>query len=448
MPGVSLAIFHKGDLTTAAAGVINVTTGVEVTADTVMHIGSITKVLNATLVMQLVDEGAIELDERVVRYLPDLRLKDHEALEQITVRMLLNHTSGIDGEGLPDYGHDEETLEKGIARYAELGQIHRPGAECSYCNVGTVIGGYLAQHMKGKSWYGLVRERIFEPLKMEHAAALPEEALLHRASVGHFLSTPPDQKLIRSSFAFLPLSLGPAGSTLMMSARDLIAFARAHIGNGLGANGVRILSERSAKAMQQKTVNNKGKGYTYADGIGIGWIIYENGLLNHFGGGPGIASALYAYPEGGFAAAILTNAEHGMSVINEVMELWFKEVGITKPFDIADIRIPSEPVKIDANKYVGVYENIMYRYRISRTRSGVELSKQAKFAEYDSISTEATPPARLIPLGDENFILEPDAETLTGLHDPRGRIFAFLNPGADGRMQHLGNFLRLYRRAS
>jgi len=98
--------------------------------------------------------------------------------------MLLNHTSGIDGELLPDKGHDEETIEKGITRFAELGQLFAPGTEFSYCNAGTVIAGYLAQQLRRNSWYSLIKERIFAPLKMNHAAALPEDAILHRAAVG------------------------------------------------------------------------------------------------------------------------------------------------------------------------------------------------------------------------------------------------------------------------
>src|SRR5262245_34705273 len=116
VPGASVAVLHDGEVITAAAGITNVTTGVALTEDTVMHIGSITKVFTATLAMQLVDEGKIDLDEPVVRYLPDLKLKDPEALEQITVKMLLNHTSGIDGVCLPTLGHDEETIEKTVGR--------------------------------------------------------------------------------------------------------------------------------------------------------------------------------------------------------------------------------------------------------------------------------------------------------------------------------------------
>lgn len=441
VPGASIAVFDEGELITAAAGVTNVNTGVELTPDTVMHIGSITKVLNATLVMQLVDEGQVDLDERVLRYLPDLRLKDHEALEQITVKMLLNHTSGIDGEkNLAGSGHDEETIEGAIGRIAELGQLFRPGAEFSYCNAATVIAGYLAQRLTRKSWYRLIRERIFEPLQMAHAATLPEEALLHRASVGHFLD-PRSKKLIRTSTAFLPLGFGPAGIAMMMSAADLIAFARAHMAQGIGVTGARILSARSTNAMQQMTVKNKGKGYAYMD-LGIGWMVSNDGLLYHSGGGPGVLAVLYAHPKQRFAAAILTNAEHSTGLIIELIKPLLKKIEASEPLGAAAIHVPS--MQIDFDRYVGVYEALSSRYRVSCTQDGLVLSSQWKYAFYDSISTEATPPARLIPLGDEKFLLESDVKD-DNLPDTF-RIFAFRNPDTHGHMRHLGHGMRLYPR--
>src|ERR1700687_3004483 len=384
--GASVAVFHESELITAAAGVINVNTGVEFTTDTLTLLGSITKVFTTTLVMQLVDEGIVDLDERVVRYLPDLRLKSREALEQITVKMLLNHTAGINGDMLPDHGHDEETIEKGIARFAQFGQLFCPGADFSYSNGGMVIAGYLAQRLRGKSWYRLIRERIFEPLEMEHSATLPEEALLHRASVGHYLE-PESKKVVRTSVVFFPLSFSPCGTSLMTSAPDLIAFARAHMGNGMEVNGARILSERSAKAMQRTTVNITGRGYTYID-MGLGWMVSGDGLLHHLGGNPGVRSALYAYPAHGFAAAILTNAAHSFGLMNELMEPWLKEFGAQKPVGMVDIHFPSQPEKIDPNKYVGVYEDVSSRFSVSPTADGLALSRQAKVAHSETAPTE------------------------------------------------------------
>jgi CubicO group peptidase (beta-lactamase class C family) len=92
VPGASAALFRAGRWEVAAAGVTNVTTGVDVTTETVMHIGSIAKVLNATLVMQLVDEGRVELGAPLKPYLPDVQVADRDATNLITVEMLLNHT--------------------------------------------------------------------------------------------------------------------------------------------------------------------------------------------------------------------------------------------------------------------------------------------------------------------------------------------------------------------
>lgn len=433
VPGASIAVAHEDTVITAAGGVTNVDTGVPVTPDTVMHIGSITKVINATLVMQLVDEGRIALDEPVIRYLPELRLKDEAALRQITVKMLLNHTSGIDGSWLPDYGHDEETLDKAIARYAQLGQLFAPGTEWSYCNVAPVIAGYLVQRLRGKSWYGLVRERIFEPLRMDHAVTLPEEALLFRAAVGHYLDRE-SGALHRTSFAFGPLSFGPAGTTLMMSARELITFAQLHMAEGVACNGARILSARSTHAMQQQTVDNRGKGYTWDLDMGIGWTLPEPGLLHHAGGGPGVVSVLYVDPAKQWAAAILTNAAHGWGLANELMTPWLAALRWSKP--VGTLAVKKDPVgvqEIDTERYIGTYEDVLTRFTVSAGASGLELSRQKKFGDCESVSTEPSPPASLTPLGNDQFLLE-----TAGDLPEAARIVAFRNRDAAGRMRHLG----------
>jgi CubicO group peptidase (beta-lactamase class C family) len=441
MAGASVAIFEDGELTCAAAGLANAQTGVELTADTVMHIGSITKVLNATLIMQLVDEGKVDLEERVIRYLPDLELRDREALECISVEMLLNHTSGIDGELWPDQGHDEETLEKGVLRLASREQLFSPGAEFSYCNAGSVIAGYLAQRVTGKSWYRLIEERIFEPLSMRHAATLPEQALLHRTSVGHHFDEQ-SARVVRSRVAFLPMSFAPAGSTLMMSARDLALFARAHIALGSGANGVRILSERSARQMQTITVANAHKGYAWMD-MGLGWMLGQAGVLYHSGGGPGFGAALYAHPQRDSIAVMLMNSENCLGLMRDFLGPWLEKNTGGHLFGPA-IRLPSTPICIDMDRYVGVYEDLTSRYEIAATADGLTFSRQMKITFYDNGSTEPAPPLRLIALGCDQFAQEQSEQDIPDAF----RIFAFRNPNSRGRMQHLGWAMRLLRRTA
>src|SRR5215831_7057692 len=97
VPGASLAVLRDDDITAAASGLLNLDTGVEATTDSLFQIGSITKVWTTTVVMQLVDEGLVELDAPVRRYIPDFRVADESVSEAVTVRHLLTHSSGIDG---------------------------------------------------------------------------------------------------------------------------------------------------------------------------------------------------------------------------------------------------------------------------------------------------------------------------------------------------------------
>jgi CubicO group peptidase (beta-lactamase class C family) len=444
--GASVALYHKGAFKAASAGVVNVATGVALTHDTVMHIGSIAKVFTTTVIMQLVDEGCVHLDDLVIRYLPNLRLQDHEALQKITVEMLLNHSSGIDGDVQPDYGHDEETIDKAINRFAGLRQIHDPGVECSYCNGGFVILGHLAQCLTGKSWYELIKERIYRPLGMHHAVTLPEEALLYRASIGHYLNAATGRQ-VHTSVSLLPLSFAPGGTTLMMSATDLITFARTHLADGIGPNKCRILSERSAHAMRLQTVH---RGIDeWPPGFGLGWMVLNHGLLGHSGGAPGVFSMLYLHPKKDFAAALLTNSEHGRVLTDDLLGPAFEELCGTRLLHVQqpDIGFRNGD-DLEPGRYVGTYENVLSRYEISRLPSGLGISMCFRFRLYDTSKTEMTPVVPLQPLGRHNFIFKAtDAHAGALLSAGKAIRVVFKTPDIAGQMQHISlPDGRLYRR--
>jgi CubicO group peptidase (beta-lactamase class C family) len=434
--GAGVAVYHAGDFKAASAGVLNVVTGVELTEDAVMHIGSIAKLFTATLVMQLVDEGLIKLDDLVRQHLPDLRLRDASSLDRITIKMLLNHTSGIDGDVQPDYGHDEETIEKAVKRLSDMRQIHDPGRDCSYCNGAFVIAGYLAQRLTGNSWYRLIKERIYRPLGMQHAVTLPEEALLYRASVGHHFDAKAERN-VRTSFSLLPLSFAPGGTTLMMSATDLITFARAHLGNGLGSNGCRILSQESARAMRTLTAR-RGKSNESA-GFGLGWIVFKHGVRGHGGGAPGVVSWVYIHPEKDFAAAVLTNSDCGGKLIEELTLPWLEEItGGGSLYDGEPKASQYGAGPIDPKAYTGTFENVLSRYVVSEISSGLGISTCFKFPLYDSSKTQMTPVMPLLPVGQDEFVFMPTANHAGALLGAANSVrVAFRTPDSYGRRQHL-----------
>lgn len=433
--GISAAIYYQGEQIKAAVGLANNVSGVEMTTDTVMHIGSITKTFNPTLVMQLVDEGLIELDDLVTKHLPDLVIGDRTALDRLNVRMLVNHSSGIDGEIVQEHGHDLETIAHAIPRFADMGQIHTPGEDCSYCNAATVIAGFLCQELTGKSWYDLVKERIFEPLEMNHAVALPEDALLHRASVGHHLDRSTG-KCSRTSFAFLPLSFAPAGATLMMSAEDLVTFARAHMAGGVGENGNRILSEASATAMRTKTIDYQGAGF--AGGFGLGWMLNGDGSMGHGGGGPGILSWLTAAPEHDFAMAVLTNVEHGGLLVEEIMNPLLTDLGLM-PFG-GEAKTIGAMETIDppnAAAFLGTYESCALAHELLPHEDGYAMRTRTKFKFYDSISTDWSPPIPIRFVTDDTFVVS--------MGGPTPAAYRLVNH-TDGKAAHIASGGRLYLR--
>ena len=434
--GAQAAVWFKGELVAIACGQANVPAEIDMTVHTSSHIGSISKVLNATLVMQLVDEGLIGLDDPVIKHVPDFTLAEPGAAEKITVRMCINHTSGIDGEIIPDQGHDQETIEQCLTRIGGLGLIHEPGEECSYSNAGCVVAGVVAQRVTGKSWYDLIRERIFEPLEMQHAVAVPEDALLHRNSVGHFL----DQKTgkqQRTSHAFLPLSFAPAGSTLMMSATDLVRFGASHMPGSslpsvLSAAGIRQMAEGRTPV----------RATTSGSQVGLGWLAEKDGFIWHTGGGPGIGAMLKVYPEHELAIAVLTNSEHGPVVYAPFIDPIVKELIGKVPADVAaavEAMSSKEAVSgalLDA--CAGEYHTTLSRIVISRAGDKLAVQFQQKAGVYDSVSLDLSPAAPIEWICGNTFALKMPGTPPT--------LFEFVFGDEPSAATHLATAARLYKR--
>jgi CubicO group peptidase (beta-lactamase class C family) len=130
--GASVAVQQGDRVIEAVSGLTNVRTGVEVTPDTIFQLGSISKVYTATLVMQLVDDGLVDLDIPVATYLTSFTNADATAAATITVRQLLSHVSGMDGDVFDDFGRGDDCVEKYVDAMSGLAQTSRPGAFFSY----------------------------------------------------------------------------------------------------------------------------------------------------------------------------------------------------------------------------------------------------------------------------------------------------------------------------
>ncbi len=162
VPGATLAFLHEGEVHEFAAGVLNVATGVEATPDSLFQIGSITKLWTSTQVMLLVEQGRVTLDTPVREILPEFKVADPEVTKTVTLRHLLSHTSGIDGDLFLDTGRGDDCLEKYVEACADLAQNHPLGATQSYCNSGFSVLGRAVERLTGKVWDAALREQVVE----------------------------------------------------------------------------------------------------------------------------------------------------------------------------------------------------------------------------------------------------------------------------------------------
>lgn len=377
VPGAVVGVLRVGaggagdDVVLAAHGVLSKGTGVGVTEDSVFQIGSITKVWTATLAMQLVDEGVLDLGTPVVEVLPELRLSDAEVTKQVTVRHLLTHTSGIDGDVFTDTGRGDDCLERYAARLGEAGQNHPVGATFSYCNSGFSLLGRVVEKVTGQTWDQALRERLIVPLGLARTVTLPEEALLHRAAVGHVAEG--DAEPAPAPVWGLPRSAGPAG-LVTAAAGDVLAFARAHLTGGLAADGTRVLSEASAAAMAAHQTDLPDR-YTLGDSWGLGWIRFGWGghrLLGHDGNTIGQSAFLRLLPGQGLAVVLLTNGGHAADLYEDLFREIFAEVaGVALPAPLAPAAAPPE---IDGSRHVGLYERSGARIEVAEAEGGLRLT--------------------------------------------------------------------------
>lgn len=357
VPGAVLAVLDGDRVHEWATGVLNVDTGVPVTTDSVFQIGSITKLFTGTLVMQQVEDGTLELDAPLRTVLPEFRLADMGAADRITMRHLLNHTSGIPGDVFTDTGRGDDCLERYVERCAELTPCHPVGATMSYSNSGFSVAGRVLEKVTGKVWDTLLTERLTGPLGLTHTVTLAEEAILFRAAVGH---EGDDRPRPVTQWA-LPRSIGPAG-TICSTAAELLAFARMHLDGGLTADGTRALAPESAAAMRDARVEipDGWSGRRY----GLAWCRWPwdgREVIGHDGETLGQNAFLRIVPDRRVAVALLLNGGDPNACYAELYtDLMAELADLTVPL----LTVPAPPADVDITPLVGTYRTPMDTVRV------------------------------------------------------------------------------------
>lgn len=409
VPGAQLGILRVGvggrpdELVRAATGVLNVATGQPARTDSVFQIGSISKVWTATVVMLLVDEGAFTLDTPVAAILPGFELSNPEVAAQVTVRHLLTHTSGIDGDIFTDTGRGDDAIEKYVALLADAPQNHPLGATWSYCNSGFSVLGRIIEQVTGTTWDAAMREKLFGPLGLPRTVTLPEEALLHGAAVGH-VEVGGTQHV--APVWGLPRPMGPAG-LITAPVADVLAFARLHLTGGVTADGTRLLSAQSTVDMAELHADLPDK-YSLGDSWGLGWIRFgwdDRRLIGHDGNTIGQAAFLRLLPDDGLAVTLLTNGGNTRDLYEELYrEIFAALADVEMPRPLAP---PAVPVTTDITPYLGTYRRESVRMDVLDGDTGPRLRTEllGPLAELQEEAVEEYP---LVAVSDGLYVVRPE----------------------------------------
>jgi CubicO group peptidase (beta-lactamase class C family) len=370
VPGAAIGVYSGGQVVDFAAGVLSHATGVEATTDSVFQIGSITKTWTGTLVMQLADEGLLDIDKPVASYLPDFDLADSAAAKTMTVRQLLNHTAGFEGDIFTDTGNNDDCVEKYVATLATDPQLFAPGEMFSYNNAGYCVLGRIVEVLRAKPFDQALRDHLFAPLGLAHAATDANSAILFRAAIGHLPNPDADGLPVPAPVYSLVKSNAPAGAMLAMRPRDLLAFAAMHLNKGVAADGTRVLSEESVAAMQAVEVSLPPLGLM-GDHWGLSWELFDlkgGRVFGHDGGTIGQNAFLRIVPGADAAIALLTNGGNPIGLYFEIYGHLLAELaGIEIP---AHPLPPAEPQRIDAARYVGTYANSVGKSEVTQDEDG------------------------------------------------------------------------------
>jgi CubicO group peptidase (beta-lactamase class C family) len=346
--------------------------------------------------MTLVDEGLLDLDDPVSKHLPGFRLTQAGTQEQVLIRNLVTHVSGVYGDHFDDFGWGDDALEQYVASMSELRQVYEPGTIWSYTNSAFNLAGYIIEQKLGTTFEQAVRERIFEPLGMDRSFYFPHEAITYRVSVGHTLIDPDGDEHEVARRWPIPRSSGPAGS-ISSNIENMLRFARFHMGDGTW-EGRRILSDAARMQMQSEVIPNAG----LADAWGLGWQINYYGdtkVIGHGGSTNGFQAHLDLVPSRDFAVVVLTNSGRGAACYREVTRWVFEHyLGLTR----------AEPQATTLSDdalaaYAGKYSQPLADVLLEVDGGGLRMVTVAKSALADTAEERQAPPVQLEPLGEHRF---------------------------------------------
>lgn len=283
--------------------------------DTTYRIGSVSKLFTDIVVMQMVENGTLDLDEPVSSYLPDFR-PQNDFGSAITLRLLMSHASGLVRE--PPVGNyfdaTAPSLAETVTSLNDTTLVYAPGSKVQYSNAGIAVVGRVLEVVTGKPFATVLDDKVLRPLGMDNSAFTPDAEVIRSLPEAYMWTYQGD----RTVAPVFELGMQPAGS-MYSSMNELALFIDALIRRGEGKND-RVLKEETLNLMwtPQSDIRS-GRGRSFGIGFNLGEFEGEPSV-SHGGAIYGFATQLKVLPESKVGVAISTNLDMANGAVNRIAD--------------------------------------------------------------------------------------------------------------------------------
>ena len=427
IPAIGLTLVNKDKtLFSGSFGIADITSAKNVDEDTVFRIGSITKSFTALAVLILVDDGKLNLDDRLLDIAPELSINNKwQDNHPILISHLLEHTAGLTDLSSEEFNFNEPLiLNEALKRNIESRVIQwPPGMHHSYTNIGAGLLAYVIEKCSGKSYEDFVQDRIFNPLKMSSASFYPDETTLKHLATGYDTDGVSPIPYWQMTFrAFGAINIKPA---------DMTPLLQLMLNKGAYENK-QIVSALLLNKMHTPTTTLAAKsGLEFGYGAGS-YTFFRNGhvFYGHGGDGDGYLARYGINPASGMAYFVVINVFRDSDLV-EVRRLI--EDFITK--DLKPVEYPSVKLSQEQlQQYTGQYKSVTWRFPVTTGTQDHQSNIKVVIQNNKLNALVGENSWQLIPVSAQHFRFKNESKaTVVFVRDKDGQHFL---------QSELGNFIK------
>ena len=340
-PAVSVAVLRGSDtLVMKGYGDASVQAHRAATGSTVYRIGSITKQFTAAAIMRLAERGKLSIDDPMSKYLTDVPTHG----QTITIRRLLNHTSGIHNyTAVREWRQHwaEGMTPRRIVAFVDQDSLDfKPGDRWSYSNTNFVLLGMIVEKASGEPYAKYLREQFFTPLGLTQTSYCPDRPTDASFAEGYEAGS----GTVKAA-QYLSMSQPFAAGALCSTVRDLVKWQRALMGG-------RVVNAKSYALMTTPDTLNSGRPLTYGFGLAVGKLGAHR-QIGHNGGINGFTTASFYYPDDSVNVVVFSNADAGPDALAlNVSRAVFGMPVVAAPKPVVAVALPDSI----RDKLAGTYE--------------------------------------------------------------------------------------------